>query len=74
MLEIQRCIKYSPRPQVSSLDPKFFRKWDQKMKSTFGFNVRKEKAMDAEIAVTLHLLTDAARIIYTGFGGDGKYF
>lgn len=43
------------------------------MKSTFGLNVRKEKALDAEIAVTLHLLTDAARIIYTGFGGMGVF-
>lgn len=42
------------------------------MKSTFEFNVRKEKTMDAEIAVTLHLLNDAASIIYTGFGGMGS--
>lgn len=36
------------------------------MKGTLGLTMEKE-GLDAELAVILHLLTDAARIIHAGF-------
>lgn len=45
----------------------FFRKWGQKVKGTLDLNMREEKALTTDIFVILYVLTDAVRIMYTGF-------
>lgn len=45
----------------------FFRKMGPKMNSMFGLTMREEKALNTDVVIILYPLTDATRIMHTGF-------